>query len=72
MVLNALQCTTGQPHNKELLGPKCQAPRLRNPDVGGQPCGLVVKFGVIHFGGLGSQVQILGVDLYHSSAMLWR
>lgn len=38
--------------------------------VGGQPCGAVVKFGALGFGGLGSQVRIPGADLYHSSAML--
>ena len=34
--------------------------------------GLVVKFDVLHLGGLGSRVLILGKDLYHSSAILWQ
>ena len=29
-----------------------------------------LKFGALHFSSPGSQVQILGVDLFHSSAML--
>ena len=33
-------------------------------------CSLVVKFGMLHFCGLGSQVRIPGMDLHHSSAML--
>ena len=32
---------------------------------------MVVKFGALHFDGLGLRVWILGVDLHHSSAMLW-
>ena len=39
---------------------------------GGQTHGTMVKFRVLCFGGPGLQVQILGVDLYHSSAMLWQ
>ena len=39
--------------------------------LGGQPCGIVVKFAMLHFGDVGCQVQIAGVDLHHSSAMLW-
>ena len=31
-----------------------------------------LKFGVLHFGGPGSQVRIPVADLLHSSAMLWR
>ena len=38
---------------------------------GGQPCGVVVKLGLLHFGSLGLQVWIPGVDLYRLSAMLW-
>ena len=30
------------------------------------------KFRVLHFGGLDSWVWILGVDLIHTSAMLWQ
>ena len=38
-----------------------------------QPHGVVVRFGILHFGGPGSWVRILGADLYHLSAMLrWR
>ena len=36
----------------------------------GWPCGVVVKFGMLHFRGPGSRVWILGTDLHHSSAML--
>lgn len=39
--------------------------------VRGQPHGLVVRFGVLCFSCLGLQVRIPGVDLHHSSAMLW-
>ena len=35
------------------------------------PRGVVVKYGMPCFGSPGSQVRILGVDLYHLSAMLW-
>ena len=38
----------------------------------GWPRGAAIKFGVLLFCGLGSQVQILGVDLHHSSAVLWQ
>ena len=38
---------------------------------GDQPCGLVVKFGMLHFGNPGLYVWILGADLHHSSTMLW-
>ena len=38
----------------------------------GWPSGIVVKFSVLCFNGLGSQVRIPGADLYHSSAMLWQ
>ena len=37
---------------------------------GGQPRGVVVKFSALCFGGLGSQVQVLGMGLRHLSAML--
>ena len=37
-----------------------------------QPCGIVVKFGMLHFSGLDSWVQIPGGDLHRSSAMLWQ
>ena len=36
--------------------------------VWGWPGGVVVKFGTLHFGGLGFHVQIPGVDLHHSSS----
>ena len=36
----------------------------------GQPYGIVVNFGTLCFGGLGSWLWILGVDLQHLSAML--
>ena len=39
--------------------------------IWGQPCGVVVKFSMVCFSGLGSWVWILGADLHHSSAMLW-
>ena len=39
---------------------------------GGQPRGAVFKFGAFHFGSPGSCIQILGSDLHHSSAVLWR
>ena len=37
----------------------------------GRPHGVEAKFGTLYFGGLGSQVRILGADLHHLSAMLW-
>ena len=37
---------------------------------GGQPRGVVVKSGTLHFSGLGLQLRILGTDLYHSAAVL--
>ena len=37
----------------------------------GWPGGVMGKFCVLHFSGLGLWVQILGMDLHHSSAMLW-
>ena len=40
---------------------------LKNKQYGGCPCGVVVKFGMLCFDGLGSWVQILGADLQHSS-----
>ena len=36
----------------------------------GWPCGVVVKFSVLRFGGLGSQVQIPGAEFHHASAVL--
>ena len=36
----------------------------------GRPRGIVAKFSVLHFGGPGLWVGILGMDLHHSSAML--
>ena len=36
----------------------------------GWPCALMVKFGALCLGGLGSQIWILGTDTYHSLAML--
>ena len=39
---------------------------------GSWPHGPVVQFGTLCFGCLSSQVQILGVDPHHLSAMLWR
>ena len=36
----------------------------------GQPRSVVVKFGTLHSGGLGLCIQILGMDLNHSSGML--
>ena len=36
--------------------------------LGVQPCGIVFVSGTLHFSGLGSQVQIPGVDLHHSSS----
>ena len=38
---------------------------LINPSWG-RPPGRVVKFGAVHFGGLGLWVQILGMDLHHT------
>ena len=40
--------------------------------LGAGPVAEWLKFHVLHFSGLGSQVQIPGEDLLHSSAMLWR
>ena len=37
----------------------------------GQPHGLVVGFGTLHFGSTSSWVWILDTDLCHRSAMLW-
>ena len=31
----------------------------------GQPCGIVVKFGAPHFGGLGSRPRFTGLDPWH-------
>ena len=38
----------------------------------GGPVAKCLKFPVLCFGSPGSWVQILGADLLHSSAMLWR
>ena len=40
--------------------------------MGGQTCGVVVKFRVLHFSGPGLWVQIPDADLHYSSPMLWR
>ena len=45
---------------------------LKMDNSWGQPCGVVVNFGMLHFSGLGSQVWIPGTELLHSSAILWR
>ena len=50
---------------------KRQTIQLKNGQEG-WPHGLVVKFGMLCFGGQGSRVWILGTDLHHSSAMLWQ
>ena len=39
-------------------------------NLGAAPVAEWLKFHMLHFGGPGSQVQILGTDLLHSSAML--
>ena len=38
----------------------------------GQSHAKVLKMGVFHFGGPSLQIWIPGMDLHHSSAMLWR
>ena len=45
--------------------------RLMKKGTRGQLHGVVVKFSMLCFCGLGSQVGILGMDLHPSSAMLW-
>ena len=41
--------------------------------MGGWSFGIVVKSSMLHFSGLGSQVQILGTDLQTGhQAMLWQ
>ena len=37
----------------------------------GQPYGIVVKFGALHFTGLSLRVRILDVDPHRLSATLW-
>ena len=44
---------------------------LKNLIIWGWPGGVVVKSDMLHFGGPDSWVQILGMDLHLSSAMLW-
>ena len=39
--------------------------------VPGKPHGIVVGFSMLHFSSLGLLVWIPGMDLYHSSAMMW-
>ena len=41
---------------------------IKSSPAKGPAHGIVVKSGALHFGGLGLQVQILGVDLHHSSS----
>ena len=43
----------------------------KNQITRGWTYGIVVKFCMLYFGGLGSWVQFPGTDLHHSSAMLW-
>ena len=40
--------------------------------MGTSPVAEWLKFHMLHFCGLGSWVQIRGVDIFHSSAMLWQ
>ena len=41
-------------------------------DLMGWPHGIVVKFGTLCFGSLGSWVRIPGTDLHYLSATLWQ
>ena len=45
---------------------------FKKPYLGPDPVAKWLKFCVLCFGGQGSQDWILGTDLLHSSAMLWR
>ena len=58
-------------HRLESLGLPWFQTLLKRDTILGQPSGIVVKFSVLCFGGLGLQVQIAGTDLHRSSSYAW-